>query len=273
MTELDQWQTELSDLPTEPRQIAEMVQGLIIHEFWASLYGVNLAQPRLEELRTRPSSAMVQLILELDSSPLSIRREPGRRMVGNCRHFSTLACALFRQVDVPARARCGFSNYFEAGKNLDHWIVEYWAGERWVGLDAQLDDLQLESISADFNPSDVPSDRFLSGAEAWSRCRTGEADPSTFGILDMYGLWFIHSNLIRDLAALNKVELLPWDVWGPMTFQSDPDPATADRADQVAEVILSGDASAIRQLYVESGAFQVPEKVFDARFGVEAEVS
>ena len=30
----------------------------------------------------------------------------------------------------------------------------------------------------------------------------------------MRGLWFVRGNLIRDVASLNKVELLPWDGWG-----------------------------------------------------------
>ena len=38
----------------------------------------------------------------------------------------------------------------------------------------------------------------------------------SFGILDMHGLWFIAGNVIRDVAALNNHEMLPWDVWGAM---------------------------------------------------------
>jgi hypothetical protein len=32
----------------------------------------------------------------------------------------------------------------------------------------------------------------------------------------MHGLWFIPGNIIRDIAALNNREMLPWDVWGAM---------------------------------------------------------
>ena len=35
----------------------------------------------------------------------------------------------------------------------------------------------------------------------------------------MHGLWFIAGNLIRDIAALNNREMLPWDVWGAMRRQ------------------------------------------------------
>ena len=44
-------------------------------------------------------------------------------------------------------------------------------------------------------------------------CRAGQANPDLFGVFDMHGMWFIRGNVVRDLAALNKVELLPWDCW------------------------------------------------------------
>jgi hypothetical protein len=48
-------------------------------------------------------------------------------------------------------------------------------------------------------------------------CRRGLADPLSFGVdgfPDNFGIGEIRGNLIRDLAALNKVETLPWDEWG-----------------------------------------------------------
>jgi transglutaminase-like putative cysteine protease len=56
------------------------------------------------------------------------------RVVGTCRHFATLACAILRARGVAARARCGFGTYFVEGRGLDHWITEYWhtAEARWV---------------------------------------------------------------------------------------------------------------------------------------------
>jgi hypothetical protein len=62
-------------------------------------------------------------------------------------------------------------------------------------------------------------------------CRAGEADPSKFGIFvgNLRGLWFIAGDLVRDLAALNKMEMLPWDVWGVM-----PQPNEGLRQEQLA---------------------------------------
>jgi hypothetical protein len=65
---------------------------------------------------------------------------------------------------------------------------------------------------------DVPRDRFLVAGEAWRACREGRADPETFGVTGLdgvKGLWFVRFDVLHDLAALNGVEVLPWDGWGP----------------------------------------------------------
>ena len=58
-----------------------------------------------------------------------------------------------------------------------------------------------------------------------------KTDPAKFGIgfVNLRGLWYIAGNLVRDVAALNKMEMLPWDVWGA---QSRPDEELND--DQLA---------------------------------------
>ena len=154
-----------------------------------------------------------------DARPLTEARAPAERQVGVCRHFTLLHVAMLRRAGIRARARCGFGAYFEKGKYLDHWVTEYWNEGRkaWVLVDAQLDARQRELFRIAFDPLDVPRDQFLVAGDAWQRCRAGKADPSAFGILDMYGLWFIAGNVIRDVAALNDHVMLPWDVWGAMT--------------------------------------------------------
>ena len=191
-------------------------------------------------------------------------------MVGNCRHFTTLSCALLRRAGIPARARCGFGMYFEPGKYVDHWVTEYWneAEHRWVRIDAQLDDVQRAAITPDFDTEDLPPGPFLPAGEAWQQCRTGRAEPADFGIFEFWGLWFVQANVVRELAALNKMELLPWDVWGAMTFQEEPDAAVLTLTDTVAGVIAGGDVDAIRTVYEDSDDVRVPDKVFDARFEV-----
>ena len=71
-------------------------------------------------------------------------------------------------------------------------------------------------LRLEFDPLDVPRDQFVIAFDAWKQARAGKADPNVFGIMDMKGLWFIAGNVLRDLAALNNMEMLPWDVWGAM---------------------------------------------------------
>ena len=100
-------------------------------------------------------------------------------------------------------------------------------------------------------------------------CRMGEADPAKFGIFkgDLRGLWFIAGNLIRDVAALNKREMLPWDVWGGM-----PKPDAVIPADQLpffdrlAELTREPDENfaEITTLYESDARLRVPAQVFNS---------
>jgi hypothetical protein len=173
---------------------------------------------------------------------------------------------MLRQHGIPARARCGFGAYFEAGQYIDHWVCEYWNAvqNRWIMVDAQMDELQSRVLRLPFDPLDVPRDQFIVGGLAWQMCRKGEADPQTFGIMDMHGLWFVRGDFVRDVASLNKVELLPWDSWG---LCESPDEMVSEDdlhlLDHLAE-LTSGDVpdfEQVRVLYQEDGRLTVPATI------------
>jgi transglutaminase superfamily protein len=271
MTDLAAVPADIFDrLPTDPVGLCRAVRGLIVHEMWAHAYGFDVPEDRLTDLQARSAVEMTDVIRRLHPGPLSEARPVERRMVGNCRHFSTLSAALLRHAGIPARARCGFGMYFEPGKYVDHWVTEYWhAGERrWVRIDSQLDEVQRAAITADFDTEDLPPGPFVPAGEAWQQCRTGRADPNTFGIFEFWGLWFVQANVVRELAAQNKMELLPWDVWGLMTFQAEPDAAVSSLTDSVAGVVAGDDIDAVRRVYEDNEGLRVPDRVFDARFQV-----
>jgi hypothetical protein len=49
--------------------------------------------------------------------------------------------------------------------------------------------------------------------------RSGHADPASFGVFgtENWGPGELRGNAMRDLASVaRKVEMLPWDEWGPM---------------------------------------------------------
>lgn len=270
MTALDLPPALSEGLPDDPLGLCTVARGVIVHEFLAaSLYGVEIPPARADEVETRPASAIVDTIQRLDGRPLVEARPPERRMFGNCRQFSTLTCALLRRAGIPARARCGFGTYFEDGKYIDHWVVEYRdrGREAWRRVDSQLDQPQHEMLSIDFDATDVPPDKFLTGGEAWRLCRAGHADPDTFGILEFWGGWFVRNNVVRDLAALNKMELLPWDGWGVMNRADDLGEEADRLTDEVTTTTTAAEWSDIRGLYEGSDLLRVPAAVLSYRSG------
>jgi len=50
----------------------------------------------------------------------------------------------------------------------------------------------------------------------------------------MNGLGFIRGDLVRDLAALNKTEMLPWDCWGVILKDQIDDPVDLALLDHAA---------------------------------------
>ncbi len=253
----------LDNLPADITQLCGIIQGLLLHVFWAERYGEKLSEARTDEAGIRHVEQMLARLGEIDDRPIVDRRPLDRRLIGNCRTFSVLLAAMLQSQGRPARARCGFGRYFNPGWYEDHWICEYWNDEkdRWIMVDAQLDEFQIQELKVRFDPGDVPKDQFIVGGKAWLDCRTAGADPGKYGIFDMRGSWFIRGNLVRDIAALNKVELLPWDGWGLIDFT---DEQILDKEllflDRVAALTVDAvDFSGIRRMYASSDGLTVPQ--------------
>jgi Transglutaminase-like superfamily len=261
----------LDGLPGGLPELAAIGQGLVIHEHMADGYGVTLTAEDRATVHLRPVEKLLGAIRARDDRPLPMARPPAGRTAGNCRHFSVLMTAMLRAQGRPARARCGFGNYFPGGKHEDHWVCEYWQPQqqRWVLVDAQIDDIQRRWFPIDFDVTDVPRDRFVVAGKAWQDYREGNADPATFGLslINEAGDWWIAGNLMRDALALLNLELLPWDVWGAMPGPDDP--ISADLAalfDELATLTQSPDANlaALRQLCASDNRLRVPEQVRNA---------
>ena len=230
------------NLPTSISELVKLVQGITIHVFWAERYGLKVPPERMDELQLRSMQRRLARTIELDPRPLSEPRPIDKKLLGNCRDHSLLLTSLLRHQGVPARARCGFGAYFMPDHFEDHWVTEYWEQEqsRWVLVDAQLDELQCDVMNIPFNTLDVPRDQFIVGGKAWQMCRSGEQDPDKFGIFDMHGLGFVRGNLVRDVASLNKMELLPWDCWGVILNEQLDNPDDLAALDEIA-ALTAGD--------------------------------
>jgi hypothetical protein len=266
MTSAGKYSGLLDGLPGDAAGIARVVQGLLIHEFWAGAYGVTLAEQDRDRVNLRRVEQVLDAVVSRDDRPLGVPREPAQRIAANCRGFSVLAVALFRARGVPARARCGFGAYFKPGWFEDHWVVEYFDGGRWKLLDAQIDGVQREHLAIGFDLRDVPRDQFVIAGDAWTRTRQGLADPDRFGLtaIGEAGAWWIAANLMRDAAALDNAELLPWDVWGAMPEPED----TVDVAlfDDLAAATAGPSLVDVRRLLADE-RLRVPGEVFNVQHG------
>jgi hypothetical protein len=261
----------LAALPADISQLAKIIQGLAVHQYMADAYGFKVPEKRREESHIRATGKILDRIFALDERPLTAARAVEKRVVGVCHHFALLLTAMLRAKGIPARYRCGFGAFFNPPYFEDHVQCEYWNAkeQRWILVDPQLDAVWQHGLKFKFDPLDVPRDQFIVTTDAWTQCRNGKADPSKFGIFmgDLRGLWFIAASLIRDVAALGKTEMLPWDCWGIMPHPGQQlDAGQLAFFDRLAALTAAPDSSfaEVRALCERDERVRVPKTVFNA---------
>lgn len=278
------------DLPHGVGELARVVRDLLVHRVEGGQFGIDIAPDRMrDDAETRYVDGILRLITGRDGAPLTRRRGFADRFVAVCRDFALLHVSMLRHAGVPARIRVGFGDYFGTGDfHYDHVVTEYWNGTRgrWVLADAQLADPYFAPAGLDFDPMDIPRDRFLVAGAAWRTIREGGADPKSFGLPSedgsMVGEWFVTNDVRLDLAALNKNETLLWDVWGTGAG-SDDEMTDGIRAlyDKVAATICGTSGApddvpfaAARTLFTTDDGLRTPRTVLSlAPFNGPAEVT
>jgi len=283
LTNLSKHHQIIDDIPNNPEFICQIVQGLLVHGAWCKRYGFDCSNEK--EYYLPDISELLDKVLEFDSQSLTIARQPKDRVIASCREFATMACAIMRLKCIPARSRCGFAVYLGwKGSLEDHWIVEYWNGKRWVLNDPQIDPFQLSqigkwgynkiSIQSEPpvpNPHDLTDNDFFIAGKAWQMSRKGIISPEICGIDDIHGLWFIRGQLLRDFAALNKTEVVPylcriekgldWSLWELMNKSDDEvTEKEIELLDYIAELTLDVEKyfSSIERIYLSNKSLQVP---------------
>lgn len=214
---------QLTGIPTDLTGLHRAANGLVIHYRADDPLGQGIPEERMAEIDSRRAETMLERLASLADQPLTEPREAQERLVGCCRDYTVLFLAMARSLAIPARARVGFGTYFVPDFKLDHELAEVWdaAENRWRLLDANIADGHRDpNDGTAIDPLDVPRDRFLVAGAAWQRCRRDEDDPATFIVSPQLDLpatrgWpYLRHNLLQDLAALNKSEMLLWDNWG-----------------------------------------------------------
>lgn len=218
---------------------------------------------RREEINLRYASDMFARLRELDPAPPGAPRSPLRRIVGCCRDFTLLFVSMARHHGIPARSRVGFADYLVPGWHLDHVVAEVRLDDRWHLVEPGFRD---PGDSVDFDLADVPRDRFLVGPDAWVAARSGDLDPDRIVVGPelaapfLRGLPYARHNLVLDLAAVNKHEMILWDLWGDLGDDAPLDPAAIARADELAELMAGADLEQLRVTF-EADDVRVPAVV------------
>ncbi len=249
----------LDELTIDYPGVSRVVQGLIYHYMAGQyIYGYCPPKERMGEIDSRLMERMLGRIIEMDSRPLSESRTFENRLVGCCRDFSLLTCAILRQHGIPARLRYGFASYFVPGYWIDHVIVEAWNGSRWQRFDPQVTDGSSKL--------DLPESDFITGGRALQMIRHEGADPAIFGLgpgaPELSGAWFVRGRLRLDVAALNKQEMLCWDEWGIGVEGEDRISAEQEALlDRAAALSVRSEIAPLQALSAASAELRVPDKV------------
>ncbi len=250
-------------------RVVAFVQGALIYDVVAEpFYGVVVGE-RADDVNFRDVRMMLERALQLDERPLSESRAPQHRVCVRCHNYTKLTVSVLRSLDIPARSRCGFGSYFVPKNFEDHWVVEYWNADeqRWVLVDAQLDEQWRSMINFQGDPLDLTVEEFVIAAKAWQGWRRGELDAGRFGLtaIGEHGAHWIAGNLRLDFAAMNKIEMLPWDVWGAGWEPGAPTPDDLSVWDTMSSLTEDVDPNlaAIRLMYASDDRVRMPGAVFN----------
>lgn len=236
---------QLSVLPEQPVLLADMLENFLIHHATARHLGFGVPEQTESDRNLRTVERMLSTIFQRDARSLSEHRDLPDYFYGSCHDFALLAVSAFRQRGIEARLRGGFVSYHRRGFWMDHWLCEYRQGGEWRLLDAQMGARAREGFGTDFDVGDVPRVLFLCGAQMWQQIRSGAIDPACCGVpfAGIEGEWFVASSVMRDLAAMAHIEVLPWDYWGPgrdFVVREALTPDQVVQIDQLAAVSLEG---------------------------------
>jgi hypothetical protein len=122
------------------------------------------------------------------------------------------------------------------------------------------------------DPLAISGSEFVTAGHAWRAWRRGELDAGRCGLsaIDEHGAHWIAHNLRLDLASLNKVEMLPWDVWGAGWEPGDePSDELLEIFDSVAALTVDPDSNfaELRRRYDSDDALRMDGTVFNVGRG------
>lgn len=185
-TELGLYRDFARSLPDDINELCLLQRAQIIHPvgllnpstrmdkdtFWGDLSEIPLTRLDFEEDYFPTAMSMFAELLRLDPDYALTRRAKNKIHL-TCRCQAIMLAATLKAKGIPARVRSGYTDYIrEPGSYCDHWITEYYdeKAARWILVDA---DIHCDP-HIDFDPNDIPRDRYQTGAMAYLKLRRGE---------------------------------------------------------------------------------------------------
>lgn len=197
------------------------------------------------------AAAMLAELYRLDSRGLVYDRDVTNKIVVTCRFVSVLMNSILKSKGIPVRIRSGFAGYFDGIENWqvwDHWVNEYWNGERWILIDV---DGSFSMDSSKINPYDLPENSFIFGHQAWLDLRKKAGDPGRYQNAGGYhGLfpaaWALihdfHSVMNNPITYLQTAKILPFALGGHWQEQKI-DELQAEKLDTLALAMANVEAN------------------------------
>lgn len=254
---------DLRLLPDDIKELGVLVRKNVIHrttlEFWNTGTNMDLRFGDMSKIWSFrqadddylvTASAMLSELYRLDSRGLTNDRDVTNKIVVTCRFVSILMASILKSKGIPARVRSGFAPYFtEDSFYWDHWVTEYWNGERWVLIDV---DGSLSMKNSSIDPFDIPIDTdwsFISAARAWFNIRNGDNPKKYQNAGGFYGplpvtwelFYDFHSLMRREIIYLQTPRIIPFELWGHWENQTIPE-ETAKKIDTLAMAMTNADS-------------------------------
>lgn len=253
---------ELKSLPNEIASIGKLVRQNVIHRttLASGNTGTNqdlrfgdmekiskFRQPDDDYLVT--AAAMLAELYRLDNRGFTEDRVVQNKIVVTCRFVGVLVNSILKSKKIPVRVRSGFAGYFDGckGESWDHWVNEYWNGERWVLIDV---DGSFSMENSKLDPYDLPVENvFIFGHQAWIDLRQKQADPKKYqNAGGYYGLfpaaWALiydfHSIMNRPITYLQTAKIVPFALGGNWKEQKI-DEIQTKKLDELAELMRNID--------------------------------
>ena len=177
--------------------------------FWGDLSQVPLTRLNFEEDWFPNALSMFAELLRLKSE-YSVNRSAKDKIHITCRCQAIMLAATLKAKGIPARVRSGFAPYIkEDGENRDHWITEWYdqKSDCWILTDA---DIHLDP-NINFDPNNIPRERYLTGGQAYLKLRRGELSEKQVSFASWpvtYGLAAAIRALFYDFHCLMNEEII-----------------------------------------------------------------